>query len=186
MTAVIETKPTNSVALVPLDVVGCRQLADDPRQLESHLGVRFGAELESLQEIARQCLSLYERSPRPAPWTGYLIIDPPPPRQVVGTCAFAHAPQNGAVEIAYFTFPPYEGRGVTTAAAAELTRIASPLVRTIFANTLPKYNASTRVLQKNGFTLMGEIMHPDDGRVWRWELPVQQTEAAHERSDRGV
>jgi RimJ/RimL family protein N-acetyltransferase len=42
-------------------------------------------------------------------------------------------------------------------------------VRTIQAHTLPEQNASTRVLEKCGFTFTGEIIHPADGPVWRWE-----------------
>lgn len=47
---------------------------------------------------------------------------------------------------------------------------ADPARRTR-AHTLPERNASTRVLEKCGFTLVGEVVDPDDGVVWRWERP---------------
>ena len=45
----------------------------------------------------------------------------------------------------------------------------SPMVRQVIAHTLPEPNASTRVLQKAGMTFAGEVIDPDDGRVWRWQ-----------------
>jgi RimJ/RimL family protein N-acetyltransferase len=46
----------------------------------------------------------------------------------------------------------------------------SPNVRKIIAHTLPETSASTRVLEKVGMTYVGEVIDPEDGRVWRWEL----------------
>jgi hypothetical protein len=40
----------------------------------------------------------------------------------------------------------------------------------VFAQTLPEENASTAILKKLGFTLVGSVQHPDDGTVWEWEL----------------
>lgn len=75
------------------------------------------------------------------------------------------------VEIAYGIVPDFEGRGYATEAAALLVRFASENseVRLIRAHTLPTKNASTRVLTKNGFKYIGEVVDPDDGLVWRWE-----------------
>jgi hypothetical protein len=42
-------------------------------------------------------------------------------------------------------------------------------VRTVIAHTLPEENASTRALRGNGFAHAGEVIDPEDGRVWRWE-----------------
>jgi RimJ/RimL family protein N-acetyltransferase len=47
-----------------------------------------------------------------------------------------------------------------------LARAGTPIVR---AHTLPERNASTRILEKCGFTFRGEILDPEDGLVWRWE-----------------
>src|SRR6185503_4650545 len=45
-------------------------------------------------------------------------------------------------------------------------------VRLVRAHTLPERNASTRVLEKNGFRLLGPIVDPEDGPVFRWERIV--------------
>jgi RimJ/RimL family protein N-acetyltransferase len=113
---------------------------------------------------------MYRASGYRPPWIGYLAIED---GACVGTCAFKTPPQDKRVEIAYFTFPENEGRGVATRMASKLIEIArrtSPEVE-VFAQTLPEENASSAVLKKLGFTLKGEVIHPEDGRVWEWTLP---------------
>jgi RimJ/RimL family protein N-acetyltransferase len=44
----------------------------------------------------------------------------------------------------------------------------------ICAQTLPERNASNRVLEKCGFQQVAEIDHPEDGKVWEWEMKAQQ------------
>jgi hypothetical protein len=40
----------------------------------------------------------------------------------------------------------------------------------IYAQTLPEENASTTVLRNAGFRMLKILDHPEDGRVWEWEL----------------
>lgn len=103
------------------------------------------------------------------PWIGYLAIEN---GICVGSCGFKSPPQNNRVEIAYFTFPGHESRGVATRMAAELIRLAldkTPAV-TVAAQTLPEENASTSILKKLRFRLTGSVEHPEDGLVWEWQL----------------
>jgi Acetyltransferase (GNAT) domain len=51
---------------------------------------------------------------------GYLVLEN---EAIVGTCAFRSPPQNGEVEIAYFTFPEFEGRGFATEMGRRLIQI---------------------------------------------------------------
>ncbi len=102
------------------------------------------------------------------PWCQYFVrLDGAP----VGMGGFKSAlDARGEVEIAYITFIPARDRGTATAIAAMLVEIARKAgARTICAHTLPETNASTRVLEKNGFIVAGDVDDPDDGRVWRWE-----------------
>jgi ribosomal-protein-alanine N-acetyltransferase len=108
-------------------------------------------------------------------WGGYFVIDAAT-REVVGSCAYKTPPTgDGAVEIAYFTFPGFEGRGYATAMASKLIALAttSPLVHCVLAHTLPVTSASTRVLERIGMVNVGEVIDPDDGRVWRWQRQVR-------------
>lgn len=107
------------------------------------------------------------------PWGGYMAIDRAC-RRVVGTCGFRGAPSaEPEVEIAYHTFPGFEGRGYATRMALALVELAwtDPAILSVRAHTLPRPGASTRVLQKAGMRHAGEALDPAEGLVWRWELP---------------
>jgi ribosomal-protein-alanine N-acetyltransferase len=68
--------------------------------------------------------------------------------------------------------PDHEGKGVATRMVQELVRIArssDPLVR-IIAQTLPEFNASTRVLGKCGFSHVRDGIDDEVGKIWEWEL----------------
>ena len=106
------------------------------------------------------------------PWRlGFGVIDKET-RTVIGAASFKGPPDtNGTVEIAYGIVPSFEGRGYATEAARALVEYAQrdEKVRQIIAHTMPEANASTRVLKKCGFAFAGEVIDPEDGRVWRWE-----------------
>jgi RimJ/RimL family protein N-acetyltransferase len=128
-------------------------------------------------DVLRGTAEMYKTSGYQPPWIGYLAIHD---SKCVGTCAFKTPPLEGRVEIAYFTFPENEGRGIATSMARSLVEKAiseSPGIR-ICAQTMPERNASTRVLEKLGFQQVTEIDHPEDGKVWEWELLAQQVAPA--------
>ena len=140
----------------------------DAARLAGELAPGFGGDPEGAREVLEQTVDLLTRDPRPEPWGSYLAYEVD---SAIGLCAFKTAPDEaGTVEIAYMTFPAFEGRGHATAMAAALIGIAfaagSPLV---IAHTLPQENASNRALLRNGFTFAGEAIDPEDGLVWRWE-----------------
>jgi RimJ/RimL family protein N-acetyltransferase len=119
-----------------------------------------------LKDLCASTVAMYPEGSAPLPWVGYLAEEQ---GVLVGTCAFKTPPVEGAVEIAYFTFPTHEGRGVATRMATGLIEIAGENGATrIKAQTLPQANASTHILEKLGFYLVGAVMHPEDGEVWEW------------------
>jgi RimJ/RimL family protein N-acetyltransferase len=109
----------------------------------------------------------YEKIGFAKPWISYLIEVQD---ECVGICAFKGKPVDNRVEIAYHTFPAYEGQGIATQACKMLVDIAQNEDQniTITARTLPEKNASTSVLTKNKFNLTGTVMDPDDGEVFEW------------------
>jgi len=127
------------------------------------------------QSAIQSTVQLYTRVGWLRPWIGYLAIEQ---GVCVGTCAFTSAPKDGVVEIAYFTFPGCERRGVASRMAAFLVSLAkeSAPQATITAHTLPEENVSTRVLRKLGFVFVGPRDHEQDGRIWVWrhEDPIHQ------------
>jgi RimJ/RimL family protein N-acetyltransferase len=122
-----------------------------------------------LSDAAREAIAgnvgHYARAGFAPPWISYLAVEG---EACVGCCAFKSAPRDGAVEIAYGTFPPHEGRGVATAMARELIAIAERDGIAVTAQTLPEPNASTRILEKLRFRRDGWAEDDEVGRVWAW------------------
>ena len=128
---------------------------------------------ESVPPLAAQVIEattqLYNAVGYEPPWVGYLALEN---GSCIGACGFKSAPENNRVEIAYFTFPGHESRGVATRMASALVRIAmnkAPAV-IVAAQTLPEESASTSVLKKLQFRFVRSEEHPEDGLVWEWQL----------------
>jgi RimJ/RimL family protein N-acetyltransferase len=163
-----------SLRLIPLDIAAIAAILDDMDQFQERLGVSAQTNRTLIMEVARQTGEMLRVSGAQVPWCGYLVVNDAT-RMFIGTCGFKGAPgADGTVEIAYFTFPENEHRGYATQMARALTDVArrSGGARRVIAHTLPEKNASTRVLEKIGMSLQGEVTDPEDGRVWRWELSL--------------
>lgn len=107
-----------------------------------------------------------------------LIIDH---GHLAGIAGFKRPPTSESVEIAYAVAPVSRSRALATWAVAELiTRVRRAQTRHVVARTLPTKNASTRVLQCNGYNRTGLVPDPDrelpDG-VWHWTRPTKHTPA---------
>ena len=112
------------------------------------------------------------RSTPPGPWThGFAMVERASD-VVVGSCAYKGPPDaEGAVEIAYGVHPDHQGRGFAKEAARALVDHAlAEGARIVRAHTLPERSASTSVLASCGFDNVGEVVDPEDGLVWRWEI----------------
>lgn len=103
------------------------------------------------------------------PWVGYLACKD---NRVKGTGGFVRKPEDGKVEIAYWTFAEFEGRGVASFICDQLIKISKSIDPTVMitAKTAPELNASTRVLQKNGFLFIEIIADEEIGNAWLWAL----------------
>lgn len=124
-------------------------------------------------EISPEWLARIRAMTSADPWTlGFAMVHRTS-GAVVGRCGYKGPPgPDGIVEIAYGVEPEHQGRGYATEAARALAAHAfgTGQVRLVCARTLPETNASGRVLTKCGFERAGEVMDPEDGPVWRWEL----------------
>ena len=103
------------------------------------------------------------------PWIGFFIIKD---KQFVGTCGFTGPPINNRVEVTYTTFKEFEGQGIATYACGQLIKLTKSkkpdLI--IVAKTAPENNASTKVLQRNGFVRSGIVRDSQVGDAWKWIL----------------
>ena len=160
-----------NIGLLVLDRRAWEGVAEDPAAFAAERALTLGAEPDLLRTVGQQTVAMLQRTEATTPWTGYLAVDRTH-QIIIGTCAFPAPPDpEGVVEIAYFTFPSFEGRGYASAMAAGLVELAEGTagIRRLRAHTLPEGNASTRILEKLGFERVGETIDPDVGQVWRWE-----------------
>ena len=147
--------------------------ASDDTLLAHLCGVPFQDDVTSLLiEVLRANAGLAAGNGAASPWRGYIAITDED--GVVGTCGFKGPPEDGAAEIAYFTFPPFTGRGFAKQMARKLEEFAARTgaLRILIAHTLSETNASTAILKGMGFRNVGEVLDPEDGPAWRWEKPL--------------
>lgn len=78
--------------------------------------------------------------------------------EAVGIGGFRGKPARGVVEVGYSIMPAWQRMGFASEAVAALTQWAfsQAEVRMVIAETLPSLTASIRVLEKNGFQLLGQ------------------------------
>ena len=105
-------------------------------------------------------------------WGSHLFFDAADDA-LVGFGGYKGAPNNGEVEVGYAIAPARQGRGLATAVVAILVeRARAAGVSVVSAHTLAEENVSVAVLRRSGFTRGAEIVDPDEGVIWRWELPL--------------
>ena len=124
-------------------------------------------------EVSPDWLARVQASSSSDPWLHGFAVLHRESGVVIGSCGYKAPPGPEAlVEIAYGIDPAYQGRGYATEAARALVAFAfgSGRVSLVRAHTKPTENASTRVLTKCRFERVGELVDPEDGLVWRWEL----------------
>lgn len=163
-----------NIQLVRLDPALEKTLMDDSEYMNALVQGNWPRVADLVHRLIGRTLVATPISVDELQWGGYFVVDEDT-REVVGSCAFKTPPtKDGTVEIAYFTYPGFEGRGYATGMAGKLIELAggSPEVRQVIAHTLPETNASTRILERVGMTFVGEVIDPDDGRVWRWQVPI--------------
>ncbi len=137
-----------------------------PIVLDSKLNAAFEAHPDC-KESLQISIDFYTRIGFVPPWIGYYAKLN---NEFVGAAGFKGPPKNKKVEIAYGTFRKYEGKGVGTKICRQLVLQAlktDPEI-IITARTLPEESASTGILKKNGFVLLGTIWDEEDGNVWEW------------------
>jgi [ribosomal protein S5]-alanine N-acetyltransferase len=124
---------------------------------------------EDCQTLLKMYEEYYPNIGYHLPWVGYFVINE---NQIVGCCGFKGPPIEGKVEVSYWTFQKFEGQGVASFSCKELVLISQqfdPTV-TITATTAPEYNASTKILQNNGFKFTGIVQDDEIGDAWLWVL----------------
>ena len=162
--------------LVPQDPAFLLALIESVERFEAVSGLRAAPGLRDFlvsPDVSEAWVEGLRDAGGADPWVHGFAAVHEETNQVIGTGAFKGAPDDeGAVEIAYAIVPSFQGQGYGLELASALVAFAcaDPRVHLLRAHTLPEANASTRVLAKCGFAHRGEVIDPEDGPVWRWEL----------------
>jgi [ribosomal protein S5]-alanine N-acetyltransferase len=173
----------------PLEARSLRLVPHAPEHLRALIrGPEFYAESSGLvpaqglrdfvvsDDVSPEWLAALENPSGADPWRFGFALVHTESGMVIGNAGFTGAPDAaGVVEIAYGVVPDFQGRGYATEAADALVTWARENGRVVVAraHTLPKRNASTRVLEKCGFRFVKEFTHPTDGLIWRWEKKIE-------------
>jgi [ribosomal protein S5]-alanine N-acetyltransferase len=170
---------TKSLRLVPHTPEHLRALIKGPEFYARSCGMKPANGLRGFivsDDMSADWLAALESAAGADPWRYGFALFHLESEMVIGNGGFTGPPDaEGVVEIAYGVVPDYQGRGYATEAANALVAWAKKngRVRTVRAHTLPARNASTRVLEKCTFRRVGELIHPTDGLVWRWEKHLE-------------
>lgn len=163
------------IQLVKLDPSIDESLHNNPAFINAMVEENWTQVADMVHQLVGRTLTVAPLSVDQLEWGGYFAVATST-REVVGSCAFKGQPSEaGVVEIAYFTYPDFEGQGYATSMASKLIELAGrdTRIKRVIAHTLPAANASTRVLEKAAMRFVGEVIDPDDGPVWQWEAPIQ-------------
>ncbi len=122
---------------------------------------------EYCREMFRSYPSYYYKTGYNPPWIGYFVMQD---ETVVGVGGFTGAPKENKVEIGYGTRKEWEGKGIATFTCSQLIAIAKAIKPNIIitAKTAPEHNASTKILQRNGFVFTQKTQDNEIGDAWLW------------------
>ena len=122
---------------------------------------------EVLEMLARIANGLRERVD-PNAW---IVVEDD---AILSLCSITSLAQPGVPVIGYGTAPAHEGRGAASAAVAAVIEWArsAPGIDAVSAETSVANPASQRVLERNGFSVVGERIDDEDGPLLCWQIPT--------------
>jgi ribosomal-protein-alanine N-acetyltransferase len=161
------TRP--SLEVVPATGEQLRLLLTDTTAFRLRYGVRVVPGFSQFDGTLEHSVQVLEEQRVPPHWSTHLFVHGTE-QALIGIGGYTGPPEAGVVEIGYSIAPDYQGRGLGTAAAAELVRRAAEAgLHRVVAHTLAQPSPSTGVLRSLGFIRTDEIQDPDEGLLWRWE-----------------
>jgi RimJ/RimL family protein N-acetyltransferase len=163
--------PTSAVRVEPARLDWLEALAESDDTFTTRFGIPAVTGWIGFPESLAYAIDGARATPED-PWGSHLFFDGND-GALVGFGGYKGPPIDGEVEVGYAIAPERQGRGLATAVVAIMVeRARAAGVTLVSAHTLAEENASVAVLRKSGFTRTTEILDPDEGAIWRWELPT--------------
>ncbi|WP_233213703.1 GNAT family N-acetyltransferase [Mycobacterium hubeiense] len=157
------------VELLPATIEHLVALKDDPSAFGRLIKSPVPDGWPEFPESIEFTIEKLQQHPEQADWWMHFFLADD---HLVGSGGYVGPPTDGVVEIGYEVAPRFRGRGYGIAAAGALIEKARAAgVDAVVAHTLAHDNPSTGVLRRLGFRCTGEAVDPEEGPVWRWELP---------------
>lgn len=166
---------TARLRLVPMTVEAIDALiAKDRAALEAEVGAAFPDPLAPPPETGDVLEFFRDIASRETEWTPCFIVLRDPPT-VVGSGGAMPPDPDGRCIVGYGIYPEHEGNGYATEATLGLIAAYREHVDVVtIAATIHPYNlASSRVVEKAGMRVVGEVIDPKDGRLDVWEIKVR-------------
>ena len=158
------------IRIEPIRLEWAEGLAEGDAVFTERFGIAVEADWAGFPESLPILLEA-ARTGGPAEWGPHLFFDDD--GALVGNGGWKGAPQAGEAELGYSVAPSRQRRGIATAVVRQLLeRARNAGLHTVVAHTLAEENPSTRVLTRCGFRRTAELLDPEDGPVWRWELDL--------------
>jgi [ribosomal protein S5]-alanine N-acetyltransferase len=160
------------VVLLPATVEHLVALQSDPSAFGHLIGSGVPDGWPQFPESIEFTIARLREHPDQAEWWMHFFLLPD--STLIGSGGYVGPPQDGVVEFGYELAPEFRGRGLGIAAAKAMVAkaAATGAVSMVIAHTLAHENPSTGVLRRLGFTKTGELVDPEDGPIWRWELAL--------------
>lgn len=160
------------IEIIPCSLDHLEKLIEGDDAFSNDYGFQVAEGYLPFKKVLEYSLSEMQSARIWQPWLPYLLLFDPE-QTLVGLGGFKSVPDfDRSVEIGYSVAPRYQNRGFATSAVRQLIELAfaSELVDCVCAHTLAEHSASTRVLKKCGMTKVAEVIDPEDGALWRWEI----------------
>ncbi len=116
--------------------------------------------------------NLLKSQPEATKWLCYLPVVLPK-RILIGSGGYkGPVDDEGVIEIGYEIAEGYRNNGMATEMVRGLINHAFnlPEIKIVQAHTLANNNPSCSVLKKCGFQFIDELIDPEDGCIWLWQL----------------
>ena len=149
-----------------------RELATEPEKFAEEHGVRLHPVARQVAQSSLEFMRTFSLE-TPAEWFGYLVVEGAT-QETVGVASFKGPPVDGALELAFYTFPGFEGRGIATEMVRFLLQRARelPKVKSVIAYTAPDNSTAAHILEKLAFRFTGEE-RDQTLTVWRWIFELE-------------
>lgn len=160
------------VVLLPATVEQLIALQSDPSAFGRLIGSGVPDGWPQFPESIEFTIARLREHPDQAQWWMHFFLLPD--STLIGSGGYVGPPQDGVVEFGYELAHKFRGQGLGIAAAKAMVAkaAATGAVSMVIAHTLAHENPSTGVLRRLGFAKTRELVDPEDGPIWRWELAL--------------